>query len=142
MKKTIFLGLIILLIIGSCTQEKKSPIEGAWKMIYAKSRTMEETYPAQVQGEQIKMWSKEHFTFVGHFEWDTLSQDSYGWGTYTLNGNEYEENIKLHVTKSSIGQTVRMLIEIQNDTLIQRWPADENWVLAEEFSTEKYIRLK
>jgi hypothetical protein len=142
MKKTVLLGLIISLIIGSCTQEEKSPLEGAWKMIYAQNRTMEETYPAQYQGDQIKMWSKEYFTFVGHFEMDTLSQESYGWGTYTLNGSEYEENIKLHVSQSSIGQTVKMLIEIQNDTLIQKWPADENWVLADEFSTEIYVRVK
>ena len=43
MKRVIFLSLIILLIIGSCIQEKKSPIEGAWKLVYLKNRSMEET---------------------------------------------------------------------------------------------------
>ena len=36
MKRTIFLSLIIALIIGSCAKEKKAPLEGAWKMVYAK----------------------------------------------------------------------------------------------------------
>jgi hypothetical protein len=51
---------------------------------------------------------------------DTLSQENYSWGTYTLIGNEYEEHIKLHASQSSIDQIVKMLIEIQNDTLIQK----------------------
>ena len=57
---------------------------------------------------------------VGHFKMDTLSQENYSWGTYTLIGNEYEEHIKLHASQSSIDQIVKMLIEIQNDTLIQK----------------------
>jgi hypothetical protein len=36
----------------------------------------------------------------------------------------------------------RMIQEIKNDTLIQKWPVDENWKLAEKYSIEKYIRLK
>jgi hypothetical protein len=144
MKRVIFLSLVIALIIGSCTQEKKSPIEGTWKMVYAQSRSMEETFPAQVQAEQIKTWSKEHFTFVGHYKLptDTIFRDNYGWGTYTLNGNKFEEHIMLHASKSNIGQTIRMLMDVRNDTLIQRWPADENWNLPEKFSMEKYVRLK
>jgi hypothetical protein len=35
-----------------------------------------------------------------------------------------------------------MIQEVENDTLIQKWPADENWKLAGKYSIEKYIRLR
>jgi hypothetical protein len=40
------------------------------------------------------------------------------------------------------GSTIKMFIEVRNDTLIQRWPANENWQLAEKFNIEKYVRIK
>jgi hypothetical protein len=143
MKRVIFLSLIIAMIIGSCTQEKKSPIEGAWKLVYAKNRSMEETFPAQVSGEEIKTFTKGHFTFVGQFKLpsDTVFQPNYGWGTYTLEGNKFIEDVKLHAEKSSIGKAKKMIMEIRNDTLIQRWPTDENYNLLEKYNTYKYIRL-
>jgi hypothetical protein len=142
MKTIIFFGTVILLIIGSFTQEKKLPIEGTWKMVYGKWFFLGTTYPAQIKGDQIKMLSKKHFTFVGHFEADTLTGDNYGWGTYTLNGNKYEELEVLSGDKSSIGKSVRILVEVKNDTLIQKWPADENWKLEEKYSVEKYVRAE
>jgi hypothetical protein len=30
--------------MGSCTQEKKSPIEGAWKLVYRTAITKEHTF--------------------------------------------------------------------------------------------------
>ena len=143
MKKIVFLFVTALLIMLSCTEkELKSPIEGAWETVFVRSRNMDETYPAQIQGEQIKMWSKEYFTFCGHFEWDTLSVDNYGWGTYTLDGNKYTESVKWHTSEGSRGSNIKMLMDIQNDTLIQKWPVDENWNLPENYSIEKYVRLK
>ena len=75
---------------------------------------------------------------------DTVTLNNYGWGIFKLSeGNKYEESITYHhLSESSIGTTIKMLIEVRNDTLIQRWPTDENWKLAEKYSTEKYIRLE
>jgi signal peptidase I len=142
MKRVIFLGLIIALIIGSCAQEKKSPIEGAWQLVYAKGRSMEETFPAQISGDQVKMFINGHLTWVGQFKMpaDTAIQYDYGLGTYTLDGNKFIENVKIHAQKSAIG-TKKMIMEIRNDTLIQRWPTDENYNLPEKYNTMKYIRL-
>ena len=146
MKKIILLGLIISLVIGSCTQEKKSPLEGAWKLIYfdqIQNGTTIYQMQGQDEGNQIKMWTKEYFTFVGHFELDTLIVENYGGGTYKLDGDKYEEDIIYHSFKSSIGKKIKLLIEIRNDTLIQRFPADDNWEIDNNNSlTEKYIRLQ
>jgi len=130
------------LIIGSCTQkEVKSPIEGAWKMFYFSSPEFPYTYPDQVQGSQIKIWTAEHFAFAGQFKMDTVVTDNFGWGTYTLEGNKYSENVVLHASKSTIAQTVRIILEIRNDTLTQKYRADENWNLPEKYSIEKYVRV-
>jgi hypothetical protein len=141
MKKIIFLSLIIALIIGSCTQEKKSPIEGNWQMVYAKYANGL-TFPADVKGGQIKIWSNGYFAFIGHLEWDTIKYDNYGAGTYKFEGNRCEVTRLYHSDKSLVGQTNRWLIEIRNDTLIQKQPANENWELQEKFGTEIYVRLK
>ena len=142
MKKTIFFSLIIVLIIIGFTQEKKSPVEGTWKMVYGKWSSSEVTFPEQLKGDQIKMLSKKHFTFVGHFVLDTLTMDSYGWGTYTLNGNKFEEHVVLHADKPSIDKTIKILMEVRHDTLIQKWPADEKWKLVDKYSIEKYVRAE
>ena len=148
MKKSLVLGVIIMLIIGSCAQEEKppvtvekSPLEGAWKLVYGYARSYDLSFPDQVEGGQIKFWSKDHFAFAGLYDLDTLVMNSLGGGTYTLDGDRCEEHIKYHCSEASIGRTYRILIEIRNDTLIQKWPADENWMLPEQYSIEKYIRL-
>jgi len=143
MKRVIFLSLIILLIIGSCIQEKKSPIEGAWKLVYLKNRSMEETFPAQISGEQVKMFLNGHLTWVGQFKLptDTTILYDYGLGTYTIDGNKFIENVKIHGQKSAIG-TKKMIMEIRNDTLIQMYPTDENFNLPEKYHIFKYIRLE
>jgi hypothetical protein len=142
MKKIVFLSLIIAMVIGSCTQEKKSPIEGVWKLVYLSAPSMNVSMPGNTQGESIKIWTKTHFAFDGTFKMDTLVRDNYGWGTYTLDGNKYEENTVLHADKPSIGQKIRLLLDIKNDTITQRYPADENWKLPESYNTEKFVRVE
>lgn len=143
MKKIAILILFISLVLLSCRQkEVKSPIQGVWKLVYAEHPSMQYSYPGNIAGDQIKMWTATHFTFDGTFKVDTNNMDSYGWGTYTLNGNKYIESISLHTNKSSIGNKVNMLLEIRNDTLIQKFPTDEQWNLQENYNTEKYIRIE
>ncbi|MDP4291444.1 MAG: hypothetical protein Q8908_10225 [Bacteroidota bacterium] len=143
MKKIIFLVLIAFLAIGSYAQKKMASIEGAWKMVFTPNYfDPNAVLEGKVPGSQIKMWSKEIFLFVGHFEMDTTKQESFGGGTYKLNGKRYEENITYHFMKPLIGQNMKMLLEIRHDTLIQRWPVDENWKLVKGYYTEQYVRLK
>jgi hypothetical protein len=142
MKKVIFLGLIITLIIGSCTQEKKSPIEGTWKLVSAKTANGA-IFPIDYQGSQIKMFTKGYFAYFGHFgTGDSLTVVNHsGGGPYKFEGNRCEVIREYYYTESLVGTTGRWLIEIRNDTLIQKQPADENWNLGEKFGTEIYVRV-
>ena len=142
MKKILFLGLIISLLIANCTQEKSSPIEGTWKMVYARYDTMKPTFPAQITGSDIKIWGKNYFVSVGRLKVDTTVFNAYVGGKYTLDGNRYVEDIMFHAIKEQVGQKARMLLEIKNDTLSYRWPADENLKLSGKFSVEKFVRAE
>jgi hypothetical protein len=142
MKKIILLGLIISLIISCTTQEKKSSIEGAWQLVYGKWSASEGTFPMQIQGSDIKIWSKEYFSFVGQLKLDTVLLDNFGGGTYSLDGNRYQENVIYHVNKNAVGSQPKMLLEIRNDSLIQKYPTNDNWELAGEYNIEIYKRLK
>lgn len=141
MKKFILLSLVLALMTGSCTREKKSPIEGAWKLVYSKN-AYGITFPIDIQGGQIKTWSNGYYTFVGQYIQDSVPRDKFGAGTYKIDGNRCETTRLYHNIKSNVGKTSRMLIEIRNDTLFQKDPADENWELPQNFGTEIYVRLK
>ena len=119
MKKSAFLIMIVILIIGSCVEEEeisevdeKSPLEGAWELVYASWIAYDETFPDQVQGGSTKLWTKEHFAFVGRYIDDEATLDTkdtfdaYGWGTYELNGDRYKEHIELQL----LGGTQRIRI--------------------------------
>jgi len=143
MKKTIILAsLIISFTIVSCTQQDtRSPVEGAWKLVYA-NWIDNPTFPDQMKGSDIKLLTDGYFAFVGHYTIDTLEQEAYGGGSYKLEGNKYEEEIQYHVFKTNIGNINKMILEVKNDTLIQKWPVDENWEITDETNIEKYVRLK
>lgn len=53
-----------------------------------------------------------------------------------------QEIVKLHSNEPKIGTTVRILIEVKNDTLTQCWHVDENLDHPQEYSVEKYFRMK
>lgn len=144
MKKLIFLCLIIFVTIGSYAQENKSPLDGTWRCVSMGTQKMtDSSFPAMIRNGTIKSFSKEYFTFVGHFDTDTVSPDVYGAGTYTLNGNKYEEHIMFHNLKSLIGLKFKAIDEIRDDTLYHSYNANANsWDLGENYFTEKYVRLK
>ena len=145
MKATILFCLMISIIIAGCAPQKSSPIEGAWKIVYGtwvRGDTVMGTLPGTWKGAGMKMWSKGHFAFVGRYGVDTSWSDSYGGGSYSLEGNRYQENIQFHTWKAAVGDSVKMLMEIKNDTLVQTWPLLENGQIDKSnFRQEKYIRM-
>jgi hypothetical protein len=146
MKKTIFLCLIIALIIGGCTQQVSKLPQGAWQLVQSQrviNDSIVKMFPVKYSGSDIKMWSEKNFLVVGRLKIDTTFIDNYVGGTYKLEGNRYEESILYHVNKKAIGQTVKMLLELKNDTLIQTYPVDDSGQLIKGgYYIEKYTRLK
>jgi hypothetical protein len=81
--------------------------------------------------------------FVGQYKQDTVVENGFGGGSYTLEGVVYKETIKYHNSKDYVGQTLRMRIVVENDTLMQVWPADETGEIDKgNYRSEKYVRIK
>jgi hypothetical protein len=146
MKRTLFFIALFLFLLAGCKQEPVNPIVGAWNLIYVKTIVNDSVFsefPRTYQGSDIKMWTKDNWSFVSKYKQDTVGWDNYGGGDYTLNGNIYVENIVYHADKDMIGKRLRMLMTVRNDTLIQIWPVDEQGKVDHNNCTiERYTRLK
>ncbi|MFN2313548.1 MAG: hypothetical protein ABR531_03775 [Bacteroidales bacterium] len=146
MKKILIISTSLLLLLAGCSQEPANPVVGAWDLIYAKqvsNDTTTATFPGTYQGNQVKMWSDNYWMFVGKFKQDTITEEGFGGGSYTLEGIVYKETIKYHSSDDIVGETLRMRIVVKNDTLIQVWPADEKGeVNKSNYTSERYVRVK
>ena len=146
MKKTFYVSILLMFLIAACKQEPVNPVIGAWDLIYAKqvvNDTTASVFPGDYKGSQVKMWCDNYWMFVGEFTQDTITEPGFGGGSYTLEGLVYKETIKYHSSADYVGQTLRMRIVVQNDTLIQVWPADEMGEIDKSnYTSEKYIRVK
>jgi len=149
MKLSLLAGLIISIIFLSCNPNEKQhrKIAGAWSLVYYKSYAKDTVIGVYVGknviGSQIKVWSDEHFVFVGRFKVNEKQSDNFGGGTYTLEGSQYTETIDYHTNKQWLGKQYKMLIEIKGDTLMQTWPVSNMWnVDKSNYTIEKYVRIK
>ena len=140
------LALIISMILGACTREKVSPMEGAWKLAYeyeVKGDNSTLIFPSNSQGSEIKMWSGERWALVGVFIEDSTMTDNFGGGKFTLEGTDYREIVEYHSATEYLGQTVQLYLEIKNDTLTQIWPVDEaGEPVKSHYFMEKWVRFE
>ncbi len=142
MKKLILLiSLIPFLIAGCAATDEKSPLEGAWRLVYAEWQGLDLSFPEQVTGSSIKFWSKDHFAYASQLQLDDVAIHYLGAGTYTLEGNRYIEHIEYHRSEDILGSKIYILLEIDGDTITQRFPANENWELTEYHQVQKYVRI-
>ena len=146
MKRSLLLCLLIPLFFGSCTQEKASPMEGAWKLAYDYEVSGDQStllFPGISKGSEIKMWTGDRWALVGVFIEDSMITDVFGGGKFTLEGTNYQETVEYHSAREYLGQTVKLYLEIKNDTLTQYWPVDEQGVPDKNHHyMEKWVRFE
>lgn len=149
MKAKFIVGLVILLIINGCSPNEKQhrKIDGAWSLVsyltVSKDTVVGRYVGKDVIGSQIKVWSQNHFVFVGRFIVSDVAKDNYGGGTYTLEGSQYIETILYHKNHQWVNSQPRMLLEIKGDTLYQIWPVNAQWQINKfDYTVEKYVKLR
>lgn len=147
MKKTVFRVLVLAIIMVSCTQEKKSPMDGEWMLAHEYEIANGVTtvlYPGDSEGNEIKIWSGDYWVLLGKFENDSGFTQVFGGGTYRLDGNRYEEIVHYHSAPEYLDQTVKLWIEVKKDTIMQTWPVDENGevITSGSYYIEKWARIK
>jgi hypothetical protein len=146
MKKVISFGVIIWLIIAACSRQDNKSLMGAWLMVQMQrvdGGKVTNYFSDRYKVNQIKMWSENHFIFVGKYEVDTLTSYRFGDGTYSLKGNLYVEDILYHFDKSYEKKKNKIWLEIRNDTLFHTFPVNDNGRPVQAiYWIEKYVRLK
>lgn len=146
MKKIILLSMIIALIIGSCADSTKKSLQGSWQMVQMQrvdGKKVTNYFSDRYKISQIKMWSKNHFMFIGKYEIDTTVAYRYGTGTFTLDGNIYVEDILYHFSKDYEGKKNKICLQIRNDTLLHVFPVnDQGQPSQETYWIEKYKRIE
>jgi hypothetical protein len=138
--------VLIIFSICACSQKKTLPIEGAWKLVQYQTingDTVINEFPGKSVKDVIKIWSGNHFMGVGRTRIDTTVSDMYASGTYKLEGIMYEEYVNILMYKPWEGKTIKMTLELKNDTLIQTYPVDDKGKMDKEWAwIEKYVRIK
>jgi len=145
--KTKLLCLLMIAFSISAYCQKKSPnIEGAWKLVHSQTYTGDSSvvyFPGKNDMDMTKIWSGNHWMFVGRIKADTTFTDVYGMGTFKLEGNRYEENVGILFYKPWEGKTIKMTLEMKNDTITQTYPVDDKGQMdKKEATVEKYVRVK
>lgn len=142
MKKLFFILIVLSTIFCGYSQTKS--MQGAWKVVSLEHRSGDSLLYKLDNvniGNELKIWSKKYFNFVGRYKTDTTFYDNFGSGTYTLNGNHYEENLIDNSDRNFAGKKIRILLERKNDTIIQIWPADANWnIIKKNYYIQKLVK--
>ena len=143
MKK--FVILFAIIYIGGCNTQKNIKLEGAWQVVSWKhivADTVVWEFPGDATGSDIIIWSKKHVLSVGCFKKDSTFNTNAVGGTYTLNGNKYEETLIYFPDSTKIGDKVTIITEMSNDTLIRMYPVKENGQIDKSnYLIEHLVRL-
>lgn len=138
--------MLAFTIAGLAQQKAKYPYEGAWKLagLTSVSGNTIKNWKSAEFGDQVKMWTGNHFSFTGLAKDGNNQVDLFGYGTYTLNGNDYVESIVYHNAKSMVNTQYKCKLEFRNDTLYQiMQDVDPSGNKIEgSFTTEKYVKLE
>ena len=76
-----------------------------------------------------------------YFIEDSTVSDSYGGGKFTLEGTSYQEIVEYHSATEYL-ETVKLYLEIKNDTLTQIWSVDEQGEpVVSHYYMEKWVKF-
>ena len=139
--------LMALLCLNATSQIKKSDFQGAWKLVSCKelkNGNLTNAIPVGAVMDEIKIWSGTQVMFVNHYKGKNEENDSYGSGTWKLNGNKYEEFFTISSYKEDLeNKTVRLKLEMKGDTLVQTFFLNEKFEPDENSSyIWKYLKVK
>ena len=63
--------------------------------------------------------------------------------TSPMEGTNYQEIVEYHSATEYLGQTVKLFLEIKNDTLTQIWPVDEaGEPVKSHYYMEKWVKFE
>ena len=149
MKLNILLILIIVLTV-SCQNDKPQdelPLVGTWELIGAttiEKDTSFSTFDPKIK--MIKIINPTHFAFLSHdlnMGKDTATAKfTSGGGSYTLKDSVYTEHLEYFIDRAWENNKFEFVVNIVNDTLIQKGIEKVEKLGVDHVIIEKYKRVK
>ncbi|MBU2951816.1 hypothetical protein KO493_14040 [Tamlana agarivorans] len=141
MKKSIL--IISALASFNCNNRTTANcINGTWKMVYAEIVENDTTKIKDLRNvEFIKIINDSHFAFFNQ----SINNDAHyysGAGTYTKEGETYEEVLSYTSAKAIKNHKFSFQIKLKGDTLIQTGQELIKEAGISRIITEKYIKMK
>ena len=148
-----FAVLVLSITCITCTKQqtdhtsaRPSAIEGTWKlvsgMLVEKGDTTMTDYTTE--RSMIKIINTSHFAFLNHDLHkgkDSAALFVAGGGTYTLNGDQYTENLEYCSARDWEGNTFHFTVTISGDSLVQKGIEKIEELGIERLNIETYVRL-
>lgn len=138
---------VLFLFAGACEEKPRAlPIEGTWQLL---TGTLIENGDTNVtdytKGKKfIKIINDSHFAFLNHDlnkGKDSAAAFTAGGGTYSLNGNNYTENLEFCSDRQWEQNSFSFTVTIHNDTLIQEGREKVAGTSIDRLNIEKYKRV-
>ena len=143
MKLKSLLLLAAVFVLFSFKTEK-TKINGTYKIVSEEIiRNGESTFNIKNEkNSSLKTWSDKYFMFVSSSVVGNQLSSTFGGGTYELSGNEYTENIEYHVAPNYRGISLKLILEMKDDTVIQIYPCDDSFYYDKNnCNIQKYVRV-
>jgi hypothetical protein len=149
MKKYISL-LVIILVLASCEAKKDSnnvlPLTGTWRLISAETTEKDSSFSTfNPKTKMIKIINDSHFAFFNHDlnnGKDSTAVFFGGGGKYTLKDSVYTENLEYFNNRQWENNKFEFVVNIKNDTLIQKGIEKLEKLGIDRIIVEKYVREK
>jgi len=148
------LSIVILLLVFmiSCNEAPENnlqttsaiPIKGTWKLLTGTLIEKGDTLVTDYTKDRsfIKIINDSHFSFLSHTLRKDTTDFSAGGGAYSLNGNNYTEQLEYCSAKEWEGHDFSFTVTITGDTLVQSGVEKIEAQGINRINIEKYIRLK
>ncbi|MCX6224642.1 MAG: hypothetical protein NTV01_07815 [Bacteroidia bacterium] len=139
MKLPLTLLLILLLVLTSCSQQEKSPLEGTWepvKIIWSFPDSTKIEYPGNVaKCEGLWIFTKNDWFYAVNYSTNSDTASYLEGGPYNYDGITCQLTYKYSNEKFLIGQSFSSQLKVRNDTLIIIGPKKEE---EERFGSKLY----
>ena len=142
-----------LLMIFSCNvsvkkeinSDKSPALMGTWALVSGQTITKDDTvFTDYTRGKKmIKIINASHFAFLRHdlnHGKDSTADYAAGGGTYTLNGEDYTENLEYFNDRNWEGHSFHFKVRINNDTLYQTGVEKIDSLGIDQQIVEKYVK--